>query len=717
MFKTQNFCHVASNNRNNVKAGLFVYRTTDSLDTVTASGYFNERIIDINLHDLIIHEKYDAADATKVERNLLCVTEKTLENIGTSVIKSKWEGDIEQYIEDTFVKKDGSSVMSAPLKFTSGSMRGAIGPYLNGLGFWKMDSEGNLTQIATMSDTQFVPATDGAMSLGSSTRKLNTVFAGKINNGADLTVPSPAQADTIALKSQVDDAANSGEQLYTTGVWYAKMYAATTVPTGSEYEGRNYADFSQVDADNNPIIVVYTYTSGAWATTATITPPKNHNGYMTITSKIWDIAEQAGQQGGLVLWAHNQGTFTPYPRIVSFDGANITNSTITTSTFQGSATLSGTSTVAMPASPSATQIVNKQYIDDHADPLKYTSNCIIEIPQDINLTLSSGTLTMKEGSKVYQPNGTTYTASSDESITAGSASDGKYFVITGNAAFVNIVRVDKSCSGATDSLAGTPNHLWYDTTNNIIKEYFSSDDPVFGTRAFPLAIITISGGIITSIDQVFNGFGYIGSTVFALPGVKYLRADGRNSDGTLKSILSEISSVKTVSASGTYSNLPIILGATGMALLFRTYDEKTNKIGSGEALAIAGKINVSSGVITSFTTKTAFHAVDYSDLDNIDYVVASQMPTAGNNYTWYRKYKSGWVEQGSSRSGKGAVTLPITMADEYYSVMLTVGTVSTLLSPHQYDLSAASKTTTGFEVVSASSPSSDVFWEVKGKAA
>ena len=258
MFKTQNFCHVASNNRNNVKAGLFVYRTTDSLDTVTASGYFNERIIDINLHDLIIHEKYDAADATKVERNLLCVTEKTLENIGTSVIKSKWEGDIEQYIEDTFVKKDGSSVMSAPLKFTSGSMRGAIGPYLNGLGFWKMDSEGNLTQIATMSDTQFVPATDGAMSLGSSTRKLNTVFAGKINNGADLTVPSPAQADTIALKSQVDDAANSGEQLYTTGVWYAKIYAATTVPTGSEYEGRNYADFSQVDANNDTIIVVYT---------------------------------------------------------------------------------------------------------------------------------------------------------------------------------------------------------------------------------------------------------------------------------------------------------------------------------------------------------------------------------------------------------------------------------------------------------------------------
>ncbi len=31
---------------------------------------------------------------------------------------------------------------------------------------------------------------------------------------------------------------------------------------------------------------------------------------------------------------------------------------------------------------------------------------------------------------------------------------------------------------------------------------------------------------------------------------------------------------------------------------------------------------------------------------NGDWVVESQLPTAENNYTWYRKYKSGWVEMG-----------------------------------------------------------------------
>ena len=83
MFKRSNFCHVASNNRNNVKAGLFIYRTTDDLETVTASGYFNDMIIDINLHDVIIHEQVNASDPTEVTVNTLVVTAKTLDNIQT----------------------------------------------------------------------------------------------------------------------------------------------------------------------------------------------------------------------------------------------------------------------------------------------------------------------------------------------------------------------------------------------------------------------------------------------------------------------------------------------------------------------------------------------------------------------------------------------------------------------------------------------------------
>ena len=50
-----------------------------------------------------------------------------------------------------------------------------------------------------------------------------------------------------------------------------------------------------------------------------------------------------------------------------------------------------------------------------------------------------------------------------------------------------------------------------------------------------------------------------------------------------------------------------------------------------------------------------------------DYVVQSQTPTSSNNYTWYRKYKSGWVEQGglmSNRALTSQVTLSATMPIE-----------------------------------------------------
>lgn len=367
MFKSKNFCHIASNNRNQVKVGVFVYRTTDDLATVSTSGYFNERLIDINLHDLIIHEKIDATDATKVQSNILCVTERTLDNVGTKVVLSQWEGDIEediaelqQYVDSTFVKIDGSSTMTAPLKFREDSyLGGAIGAGNYGLAFYEIDAANppNMNKLAELGrNSGFVPSPFFRLhhaDIGSVNNKWRDLYIGrvayipKINNGYDIAVPVTNSADTFALKSQVDDAANSGEQLYTTGVWFAKMYAATTVPTGAEYDGKNYADFSQVDNDNEPIIVVYEGQSGAWVQIATITPPKNHNGYMTITSKIWDIVEQTGQQGGKVLWSHNNKTFTPYPLIISFENAHLT----------------GDSTVDMPANPTSNSIVNKNYVD------------------------------------------------------------------------------------------------------------------------------------------------------------------------------------------------------------------------------------------------------------------------------------------------------------------------------------------------------------------
>jgi hypothetical protein len=56
-----------------------------------------------------------------------------------------------------------------------------------------------------------------------------------------------------------------------------------------------------------------------------------------------------------------------------------------------------------------------------------------------------------------------------------------------------------------------------------------------------------------------------------------------------------------------------------------------------------------------------------TDMTGTDYVVAWQSPTADNNYTWYRKYKSGWVEQGGESTG-GTIILPIQMLNTHYTV-------------------------------------------------
>ena len=62
----------------------------------------------------------------------------------------------------------------------------------------------------------------------------------------------------------------------------------------------------------------------------------------------------------------------------------------------------------------------------------------------------------------------------------------------------------------------------------------------------------------------------------------------------------------------------------------------------------------------------------------VDYVVAAQYPTAENNYTWYRKYKSGWVEQGgraaTDQSDGNAtpvpVKIPLAMQDDQYTLTI-----------------------------------------------
>ena len=174
------------------------------------------------------------------------------------------------------------------------------------------------------------------------------------------------------------------------------------------------------------------------------------------------------------------------------------------------------------------------------------TNCITEIPQDIKLELKDGTLTLKAGSTYYTPNGvdtyTKTTTTADKTLT--NTNNTQWAVFVNQAGNLQVWATNALYSGTT-APSGVKYPMWWDTTNNIIKISNDSGSTWEQQFSLPLCIITVSNGAISSIDQVFNGFGYMGSTIFALPGVKGLMPRGFNQDGTLLNSPRTTSSVTT----------------------------------------------------------------------------------------------------------------------------------------------------------------------------
>lgn len=242
------------------------------------------------------------------------------------------------------------------------------------------------------------------------------------------------------------------------------------------------------------------------------------------------------------------------------------------------------------------------------------TNCITEIPQNIKLELNNGTLTIKSGSVITYPDGTQVTKSTDTTVTT--AGTGVYFFVrlltTGAIGYYSHV-----FSGST-APSGHTNMLWYDTTNNDVKDTTDGGNTWRSGWSLPFAICTAQSGW-KSIDQVFNGFGYIGSTVFALPGVKGLMPNGRNSDGSLKNIEFVTNRVVTRTDNNNvnpYLAIDLDYGTISIAPSVE-YDEKNNEIiWAGNRVRnrfYFGEKYTSGNTFSKFITKQPFHAVDYND--------------------------------------------------------------------------------------------------------
>ena len=338
----------------------------------------------------------------------------------------------------------------------------------------------------------------------------------------------------------------------------------------------------------------------------------------------------------------------------------------------------------------------------------HITNCITEIPQDIKLELNNGILTLKAGSKVHLACGNLGDSNVIESdVFTSQTSDGKYMVIRTSTSALYMANIDMCLSG---TIANRPTllergaGLYFATDEN--KMYLTGDKGAtwYSGEAYslPLGIVTVSNGAISSIDQIFNGFGYIGSTAFVLPGVTGLAPDGRNEDGSLK--YTQITTTEIITYTRTENGGRFIGCLTGSKTLDNGYisyvvsetqpttnfvlwyKPSANKLYTvingvatpdtrlvvwNEIRDIAQPYN-----ITSFEPKSAFHAVDYNDIGFIahqampsDRYMDLTLPASGGSVV---APSDGWVSV--SKNAGAQYTQIVLTTENYISTQSRAGT-------------------------------------------
>ncbi len=263
------------------------------------------------------------------------------------------------------------------------------------------------------------------------------------------------------------------------------------------------------------------------------------------------------------------------------------------------------------------------------------TTCLSYIPQDVKVTLSGGTLTLKGGSKLYVPNGAgvfeAVTTSEDISITETSGQTGMVFYLPGNAT-ISLLNSENCYSGST-APSGSQYMAWYDTTNNSVKLTNDNGSTWQSGYSLPFCVCISAGSSMTQIVNVFQGFGYIGSTVFVLPGVKGYIPNGYNADGSLNNTPFETTSVLTTNAG--YNNHNEVYSITNSAMVVSQYYASQNDkptttgtlwykpkmyrvqndssvLASNSCLVIE-TFRDSNGKITTFYPHTVMRVLDYNE--------------------------------------------------------------------------------------------------------
>jgi len=193
-------------------------------------------------------------------------------------------------------------------------------------------------------------------------------------------------------------------------------------------------------------------------------------------------------------------------------------------------------------------------IDTHNGTI---SNCILDIPQNIKVTLDNNVITTKAGS-VLTYGGSVYTTQTITQDRATTISDtlanGFYFVNGSGNGTPILTEQSKFGSGDTLPEDGSTYERFYLTTSTDFW-HWNSSQWVHSGLSYPLCMVEIVSGVASFAkdsngrDMIFNGACFVGQYAVFYPNIKALIANGFNTDGSLKSTLIKTNSIQVVNIS------------------------------------------------------------------------------------------------------------------------------------------------------------------------
>lgn len=537
--------------------------------------------------------------------------------------------DLEDYVDDTFVRLDGNSIMTGPLKMrATSSFQCAIAPFWDGVGFFKLNADNSVTLIASIDTPDgFLPWETNTYNIGSSLKKWKNLYlAGKlyvatVNNGYDISVPVTTSADTFALVNKdINPLQQQINHLQTIGRFLSFWDATTGL------------------AQTNPQTSPYVYQTGDYFRVGVVAGPGGTNYKPSGSSYVIGQASTTVETERLSVG-----------QVYYYDGANWAL-----------------------AAGGSVAIDETTIVFNNNDEIQ----AIAVVDQNTGIVKTwTGTAAEYDAIAVKDP-------------------DTEYII--------------------TDDV-GEMTPIRKDVSERNIGELVYSLVPVTDS-----GLHLLDGDLLDGTGIYADFYGYMADIQATAPQIFCSEADWQTSISTygvcgkfvidtvnhtirLPKVTGFVEGTVTPSALGDLveAGLPNITGNTGGCVsngtprgcFYQSTEVSTAGGGAGRfyengfnasrSSSIYGNSNTVQpqsikGYIYMVIANTAKTPVQV-DIDNIatelnacygHRVVEFQAPTAQNNYTWYRKYADGWVEQGGynqNNTTPTTVTLPIPMADTYYT--------------------------------------------------